>query len=60
MILINGRPKEFWDSLAYFLAKERKRHKADIDKINDDLLRLSNMGIEIPDPDPLDFIEVPL
>lgn len=54
-----GKSADYWKALAFFLAKERKRHLRDVDKINDDLLKISKLGIEIPDPDADVFIEVP-
>lgn len=56
---IAGRPKEFWEAMAYFLAKERKRHLRDVERINDDLIKISRLGIDLPDPDADLFIEVP-
>ena len=57
--LIAGRPKEFWDALAWLLAKERNRHREDIRKIDRDIRRLMKLGIEIPDPEATIWVDIP-
>lgn len=49
----------YWTGLAYFLAKERNRHLKDIANIEKDLDKLRSLGIDIPNPDAKEFIEVP-
>ena len=45
------------EALAFYLAKEVKRHQKDIDRANADLDKLRAQGITIPDPDVDDWIE---
>ena len=48
------------EALAYYLAKEIRRHQKDIDRAAFDLAKLKAKGIKIPDPatiDPEEWIE---
>jgi len=46
-------------ALAYFIAKERKRHLKDIVQIDKDLLKLKEKWkIDIPDPDVDVWVEI--
>lgn len=46
-------------ALAFFLAKERKRHLKDICQIDKDLVKIrTKWGIEIPDPDVEVWVEI--
>jgi len=56
---IAGKPRAYWEALAFFLSKERARHLKDIKAIDLDLFALKEHGIEIPDVDPEIFIKVP-
>ena len=46
-------------ALAFFLAKERKRHSQDINQIDKDLVKIKEKwGIDIPDPDVDVWVEI--
>ena len=46
-------------ALAYFLAKERKRHNKDIVQIDKDLVKIKEKWkIDIPDPDVEVWVEI--
>ena len=53
------KPIEFWEAMAWWLAKEKRRHLDDVKRIDRDLERLRKMGIEIPELEEDIWIEVP-
>lgn len=56
--LINGKPRAYWEAFAGYLAREKRRHKRDIQAIDADLAALTDLGIQ-PIDCPDDWIEIP-
>jgi hypothetical protein len=59
MSILETKNKEFWEAMAWWLAKEKRRHLDDVKRIDRDLDRLRKMEIKVPILEKDIWIEIP-